>query len=145
MKLLKKNFYLVLLSFVFVASFGFVSVVSAEDTNPQTTAFMTASGLPDTPTAGSVVATVIEAFLGFLGIIFVIQMIYAGFSWMTAAGNDDQVKKATALIRRSIIGLIIIVSAYAITYTVFNLLPGAGGSGSGTANVSVDVSKQNNK
>lgn len=137
MKISKKNFYLVLLSFIFVASFGFVNVVSAADTpgtNPQTTAFMTASGLPDDSTAGSVVATVIEAFLGFLGIIFVIQMIYAGFSWMTAAGNDDQVKKATALIRRSIIGLIIIVSAYAITYTVFTLLPGAGG-GTGKANV----------
>jgi len=49
---------------------------------------------------------------------------------MMARGNDEQVKEAQNMIRRAIIGLLIIIGAYAITYFVFSYLPwGAGGSG----------------
>ena len=64
------------------------------------------------------IATIIQVVLGLLGTIFVILMIYAGILWMTAGGNDTQVKKAQNIIQRAAIGLLIVVLAYAITYFI---------------------------
>ena len=51
---------------------------------------------------------------------------------MTAAGDEEKIKKATNTIRSAIIGLLIIIAAYSITYFVFQNLPGASGAvGSG--------------
>ncbi|HPD08099.1 MAG TPA: hypothetical protein P5194_01190 [Patescibacteria group bacterium] len=72
------------------------------------------------------VASIIKVVLGLLGTIFVILMIYAGILWMTAGGNDTQVKKAQNIIQRAVIGLIIVVLAYAITYFIFKELGGLG-------------------
>ena len=68
----------------------------------------------------TMIVTVINTILGLLGIIFLVIIIYAGFLWMTAGGNDDQVGKAKKLIINSIIGIVIIVGAYAISYFVLN-------------------------
>jgi len=65
---------------------------------------------------------VINAILGLLGIIFLVLTIYAGFLWMTAAGNDDQVSKAKSIITAAIIGIVIIVAAYAITNFVLGAI-----------------------
>lgn len=56
----------------------------------------------------------ISIILGLLGIIFICLLVYAGFNWMTAAGDSDDVKKAKLTIRTSVIGLVITISAYAI-------------------------------
>lgn len=77
-------------------------------------------------TLGQAVAFMIRGFLGLLGIIFIILIIIAGYNWMTASGDEEKIKKATSTIRSAIIGLLIIVAAYAITYFVFSNLPGAG-------------------
>ena len=78
------------------------------------------------------IATIIQVVLGLLGSLLVILMIYAGILWMTAGGNDTQVKKAQNIIQRAAIGLLIVVLAYAITYFIFQNLPGGGG-GAGPA------------
>jgi len=75
------------------------------------------------------IATIIQVVLGLLGTIFVILMIYAGILWMTAGGNDTQVKKAQNIIQRAAIGLLIVVLAYAITYFIFQNLPNGGERG----------------
>lgn len=75
----------------------------------------------------TVVAGIIKVFLGLLGIIFVILIILAGFNWMTAGGDEAKIEKAKKLMSRAIIGLIIIVAAYAITKFVFTNLPGGSG------------------
>jgi hypothetical protein len=53
--------------------------------------------------------------MSFLGIIAVCLIIWAGFLWMTARGNEDKVKEAQTIIKTSIIGLVIILAAWAIT------------------------------
>ncbi|MFA6551173.1 MAG: pilin [Patescibacteria group bacterium] len=78
-----------------------------------------------------VAATIINGFLAILGIIFLVYMIHGGYLWMSAAGNDDQVRKAKDEIRNAIIGLIVIVAAYAIISFVLDALSGTGGGGSG--------------
>ena len=67
----------------------------------------------------SVVANIINVTLLVLGSIFIVLLVVAGFLYMTAAGDADQVKKALTYIKTSIIGLIIILSAWSITYFVF--------------------------
>jgi len=52
--------------------------------------------------------------LGFVGLIFLILFIYAGFTWMTARGNADQIKKARGTMVWAVLGLIIIFSSYII-------------------------------
>lgn len=64
---------------------------------------------------GTYAGKIIGAVLAFVGILFFILMIYAGILWMTARGNEEQVSKAKDLIMAAIIGLIIVMSAYAIT------------------------------
>lgn len=67
---------------------------------------------------GGIVTTIdriITIALGFLGLLFVIWVLYAGFLWMTAAGDDGKVKKARTMIIEATIGVVIILAAYAIT------------------------------
>jgi hypothetical protein len=77
---------------------------------------------------GVLAANIIQVLLSLLGVIFLVLIIIAGFKWMTAAGNEEQIKKAQASMKSAIIGLVLILAAYAITYFVFNYLPFAGGS-----------------
>jgi len=67
---------------------------------------------------GQIIGTV----LSFIGVLFLIMMIYAGIMWMTAQGNDQQVTKAKDLLINSIIGMIIIFAAYAITTFIGNFV-----------------------
>ncbi len=69
-----------------------------------------------------IIANIIRAALGLLGLVMVILMLYAGFIWMTAGGNDDQIVKAKSIIKNAIIGLAIILASYSIVWFVMNLL-----------------------
>lgn len=61
--------------------------------------------------AGSIIGIV----LSFVGVIFLLLMIYAGLNWMTAQGSQEKVGKSKDLMTNAIIGLIIVLAAYAIT------------------------------
>lgn len=60
-------------------------------------------------------AKIITIVLGFLGIIFISLTVFAGFQYMTSAGNEEKTKKAVDLLKNAIIGLIIILAAWTIT------------------------------
>lgn len=64
---------------------------------------------------GNIVGTVISVILSLVGVIFLILMVYAGIIWMTARGDDSKTENAKKTITASLIGLFIVVSAYAIT------------------------------
>jgi TRAP-type C4-dicarboxylate transport system permease small subunit len=55
-----------------------------------------------------------------VGVIFLILMVYGGYIWMIARGNDELISKAKDTIRSAIIGIIIVVGAYAITSYLVN-------------------------
>jgi len=64
-----------------------------------------------------IVATkIIQWALGFLALIFLVLIIFAGFQWMTSGGNDEGVKKAKSLMKNAVIGLIIILAAWSLSY-----------------------------
>ena len=64
------------------------------------------------------IGAIIGAVLSFIGVAFLILMIYGGITWMTAAGNEEQIGKAKKIITAAIIGIVIVASAYAITSVV---------------------------
>lgn len=71
---------------------------------------------PATPEV--LVGRVILIVLGLVGVIFLAFMIWAGIEWMTAQGNDQKVTRAKNKITEAIVGLIIVVAAYAIAYYI---------------------------
>ncbi len=71
-----------------------------------------------------VVGNVIKTVLSLVGIIFLVLTVYAGYLWMTAGGEDEQVNKAKEIIKSSIMGLFIVVSSYAITVFITSRFSG---------------------
>jgi hypothetical protein len=68
-------------------------------------------------------ARIIRVAMSLLGIVAVVIVLIGGFKWMTAGGNDDQVGEAKKWIFSGIIGIAIILSAYAITsFVITNLV-----------------------
>ncbi|MFA5317973.1 MAG: LamG-like jellyroll fold domain-containing protein [Patescibacteria group bacterium] len=86
-----------------------------------------------------VAALVINIILGFLGIIAVGLIIYAGFLWMTAAGNDDKIATAKKIMVRAAIGLLIILSAFGIAAFILRVLLGASGGGDNNINPNPNI------
>lgn len=87
---------------------------SVEDTGLKQTA--SKAGIPtrntDLPT---LIGTILNSVLSLVGVIFLVIIVWGGFLWMTARGNDKQVETAKQLITSAIIGLLIIAGGYAIT------------------------------
>lgn len=61
------------------------------------------------------IGKVVGVILSLVGVVFLILMIYGGLNWMIARGNEQEVTKSKELIKSAIIGLIIVLAAYAIT------------------------------
>lgn len=68
------------------------------------------------------IAAIINVLMGLLGIIAVVIILLGGFKWMTAGGSEDKVGEAKKLIMQGIIGLVIILSAWAIARFVVDSL-----------------------
>jgi len=66
----------------------------------------------------SIIGTVIRIVLVSLGTVFLILMFLAGNTWMRAGGNQEKVTKAQKQIQSLIIGLILILAAYAISFWI---------------------------
>ncbi len=111
-------FYLLAVSFFPVQAAGNLS--NAFDTNT----LSAASG--NTANAGTdvyqIIGTVIQALLGLLGVIFLSLIVYGGVSWMLAEGEETKIEKAQGIIRSAIIGLVVVVAAYAISFFVIGAL-----------------------
>ena len=60
------------------------------------------------------IANIVRIVLGFLGILTVVFILYAGFLWMTSGGNEDKIDSAKKLISAAVVGLVIILASYAI-------------------------------
>lgn len=68
----------------------------------------------DNLSLAKILSLVIDVALSILGIVFIFIIILAGYKWMTAQGGEEEVKKAKDSITRATIGLIVIISSYAI-------------------------------
>lgn len=64
---------------------------------------------------------IVKIILAFLGVLFLIIIIVSGFKWMTTS-NPEEIKKIRIKLINAVIGLLIILASYAITYFVLTSL-----------------------
>lgn len=62
------------------------------------------------------------------GIWMFFNLLIAGFTYLTASGNQEQIAKAWNMIWQSLVGLVIIVAAFAVTGIISQLLFGDPGA-----------------
>lgn len=88
-------------------------------------------GLPTTfSDVPSVINTIFKVIIGAAGAIFIVLFLVGGVQYLTAAGNEEATGKARRLLVDSIVGLIIVLAAWAIGSWVLGSL----GLGSDTTN-----------
>ena len=112
-----KNKFFTIILVIWTIGFLFLPTLSLaqtlqSDINKQLQPFEANFGQAREPSV--IVADIIGVVLTFLGIISVVLIIYAGFTWMTAGGNEEKIKKAKSILTNSVIGLIIIMASYAL-------------------------------
>jgi uncharacterized membrane protein len=96
-------------------------ILAADPFGPLHTA-VNGTGLEKNTSIAAFVGALVQYILGFLGLIFVVLIIYAGFIWTTAQGDTKKVDKAKDMIKQAVIGLVIVFAAYAIaTFVLSNL------------------------
>jgi len=125
---MKKTIYIFVSLFIafFIANTCSAQLLNSNALNGLTKnsdAVRVSSGLSGTASVGSVISSVISTGLALLAAIFLVLMVFSGFQWMTASGNESQISKAQDTIKAALIGLIVVLAAYAITYFVFKYLP----------------------
>ncbi len=88
-------------------------------------------GLPNYCTADSLLTEIINKFLIFSGIIATIFIMYGGGMYLLSAGNEERSESAKKVLVNSVIGLVVIVMAFAIVKIVVNTIasPNSGSSG----------------
>lgn len=69
-----------------------------------------------------VVLAIVNISLSFLGIISLVLIIYSGFMWMLASGEEEKITKAKDILKGAAIGLVIVMASYGISSYVFNNL-----------------------
>ena len=74
-----------------------------------------------TPVHGSnyaiIIGRILKGLFGLLGSIFILLIIYGGYLWMTAGGNEEQITRAKKIITGAVIGLVIVAAFF-----IFNIL-----------------------
>ncbi len=128
----RPNAWLIVFVFIFFTLFSFVLFSSPETALAQQTDTFGIEQVDDSVALGSqdiriTIAKIIRTFLGFLAIIAVSLVLYAGFTIMTAGGNEEKVTEGKKILINAGIGLAIIMSSFAITQFVLNKLAAATG------------------
>lgn len=87
----------------------------------------------------TIIGRIINIALGFVGVVLLVIVLYAGYEWMTSGGDAAKVDSAKTRLRNAIIGLVIIMMSFAIVNFILGALldatgggGGAGGTGIGT-------------
>ncbi len=124
-----KKFLFLFLFTIFLTSgiFLFHNIVSAQTTSAPDLGLQPVGesiGLPSTDIR-LVVARIIRTALGLLGIVALVLILYGGFVWMTAGGDEEKISDAKKILLNSAIGIAIILSSYAIASFVISRLVGA--------------------
>ncbi|EKE07509.1 MAG: hypothetical protein ACD_18C00064G0008 [uncultured bacterium] len=134
---MKNKKFLFLLSGFFVAIFALAffvpALVQAAIPDPAATNYgldttAQSAGLPMTKDLPTVIGNVLGSALSMISVLFFGLMLFGGMMWMTARGKSENTQKALDLIISAIIGIVIVLAAYAITNFVFsNVISGSGG------------------
>jgi len=109
---------MIILSFLIVAQIGLAAEPKDNNYGLDTTA-KTGMGVEkatiDSNNLPTIIGKIVGTGLAFLGVVFFILIIYAGYLWMFSMGNEQTATKAKEIIIAAVIGLVIVLAAYAVT------------------------------
>jgi len=121
------NYTKVVAGFLTIFLFSFLTLVSVqaaynfgEESGIKTTGDKAGYDVVTATSVEGVIGQVVLAGLSLVGIAFLGFLIYGGITWMTARDNEEKVKKANAIIMAAILGLIVTLAAYVLTYFLVN-------------------------
>ena len=128
---MKNKKFLIFIIFIFIFAFQTLSVQAEVGPNPAAgteygltatakEATLTDSG--DSARPQDIIAKIVGYLLAMIGIVFLVQIVFAGYSWMMSGGSDEKIKKAKDKITSSAIGLAVVLLAYIISWAIFDLL-----------------------
>lgn len=138
---MKKSFLLLILLLLIIGFFIIFNQTLAYSFDQATSFYGTTAektGLSQTD-PGLLVATVIQQVLTLVGALLIILIVYGGVTWMTAGGNEERVGKAKKTIIYSVIGVVVIIGSWSITFFISSTIENVqqqgdtegGGPGSG--------------
>ena len=103
------------------ASLLLPALVLAQNMNSGLEQFQTQSGLQATDLT-IVIGRIVRIVIGFLGLIAVVIILIGGFQWMTSGGDSEKIQKAKDMMIHGLIGLFIVVIAYAVALFVMSII-----------------------
>jgi len=92
------------------------------DTNKYLKPVADKAGISTTKTLPETIGGLINIGLSMLGLVFLVLALYAGFKWMTSGGDSKGVDEAKGTLKNAVIGIIITLSAYALSSFVMGEL-----------------------
>jgi cysteine-rich repeat protein len=85
------------------------------------------------------IARIIRVIIGVIGLVLLGLVLYAGWLWLTAAGDSEKIAKAKKILISAVIGLIIIFSSFALASFIINMFAPGGGTTSEPCDPQVDT------
>lgn len=92
-----------------------VLAASLEDSAANLGTVAQKAGVAENVDIGVTVGNIIRGGLSAVGLIFFILIFYGGFTWMLARGNEQKIESSRNTVIAAIIGLVIVLAAYALT------------------------------
>lgn len=132
MSFFKKIFVVLAMMGLMIPSFVFADDFGLKDATVGTK-LINANSTVDANAVPNLIGSIVGVALSFLGAIFFLLILYAGFLWMTAFGAQEKAEKAKSILEHAAVGLVIVLAAYAISRFVFSAL-GVVGGGNTTSN-----------
>ena len=70
------------------------------------------------------VGTIVNWFLGFVGLVSVLFIVYGGMLYITSAGDPEKAGKGKTILMYAVIGIVIVALAWTIVNTVITNIVG---------------------
>lgn len=78
-----------------------------------------------TSTASGLIGKILGIVLGIVGLIAVLFLVWGGFQYITSAGDEEKVEKAKGTMVNALIGVVVVLLAYALVRIVANAVGGS--------------------
>ena len=118
MKIKKSNLLVFCLTLAFIFSISLPVLAAAPNIGVDYANNLGLTGNNQDPRDMAV--SIVRYLMTFLGLIAVVVIMFGGFRWMTAGGNEDRIAESKKLILSGVIGLIVVLGAFAIVQFVIN-------------------------
>lgn len=124
-KLLKQALIVMVLTALGITIFQFVPAFAQGLISPGDSPTKISEATGGQGSARQLVLTILNFFLGFLGLLAVIMIIYGGVLYISAGGEQTKIDNGKKIIMYAIVGIVIILLSFAIVNTII------GGLGTG--------------